>query len=174
MQTWLYVTMILTMMALLNYQFVSVFAIEPSLASEATNNLTKNLQTSINNLISNALNETGNTLNYSLLPNDSNLTSSNIVISNNKITSIINSNDSTNSNSIIKDQVKTINGICTSTKIGGNSNDTLASSGNCNDELTGGAGADKFMCGGGNDLVKDFNSTEGDILLDKQNCEKIQ
>src|SRR5688572_32993729 len=172
MQTWLYVTMILTMMALLNYQF-SVFALEQSLVSDATNNLTKNLRSSINNLISNALNETGNTLNSSLLTNESNLTSSNIIISNNKVTSIINSNDSSSSSSIIKDQVKTINGICTSTKIGGNSNDTLASSGNCNDELTGGAGADKFMCGGGDDIVKDYNSKEGDILLDKQNCENI-
>ena len=174
MQTWLYGVMILTTIVLLNYQFASLYAQEPSLVGDATNNLTKNLRSSINSLISNALNETDNTLNYSLLPNESNLTSSNIVISNNEVTSIINSNDSSSSSSIIKDQVKTINGICTSTKIGGNSNDTLASSGNCNDELTGGDGADKFMCGGGNDIVKDYNSKEGDILLDKQNCEKIQ
>jgi len=171
MQTWLYVTMILTMMALLNYQF-SVFALEPSLVSDATSNLTKNLRSSINNLISNALNETGSTLNSSLLTNGSNLTSSNIVISNNKVTSIINSNDSSSS-SIIKDQVKTINGVCTSTKVGGNGNDTLASSGNCNDELTGGPGADKFQCGEGNDTIKDYNPKEGDTILDQQSCETI-
>jgi hypothetical protein len=29
------------------------------------------------------------------------------------------------------------------------------------------------MCGEGNDVVRDYNSEEGDILLDKQNCEKI-
>lgn len=174
METWLCVTMILITVVLLSYQFASLYAIEQSLASDTTSNLTKNLRSSINNLISNALNETGNTLNSGILTNKSNLTSNNIIISNNKVTSLINSNDSTSSSSIIKDQVKTVNGICTSNKIGGNSNDTLASSGNCNDVLTGGAGADKFMCGGGDDIVKDYNSKEGDILVDKQNCEKIQ
>lgn len=81
------------------------------------------------------------------------------------------SNDITSS--ITENQVKTINGVCTSTKVGGNGNDTLASSGKCNDDLTGGSGADKFMCGEGNDTVKDYNPKEGDIILDKQNCEKI-
>ena len=86
----------------------------------------------------------------------------------------MNSNGSdSSSSSIIKDQVKTINGVCTSTKVGGNGNDTLISSGDCNDELTGGPGADKFMCGEGNDTIRDYNSKEGDTLLDKQNCEKI-
>ena len=96
------------------------------------------------------------------------------MISKNKVTSIVNSNGSdSSSSSIIKDQVNTINGVCTSTKVGGNGNDTLASSGDCNDELTGGPGADKFMCGEGNDTIRDYNSKEGDTLLDKQNCEKI-
>lgn len=175
MQTGLYGIMILTILALFNSQFVSVFAIETSLVSDDdTNKLTKNLRSSINNVISNALNETGNILNSSLLTNESNLTSSNIMISNNKVTSIINSNGSDgSSNSIIKDQVKTINGVCTSTKVGGNGNDTLASSGNCNDELTGGPGADKFMCGDGNDTIRDYNEEEGDVILDRQNCEEI-
>lgn len=165
---------------------LEISAVEPTPTKVATNNFTMDLKSKINNLISNAINDTdnilnsslltnGSNLNFSLLTNGSNLTSSNIVISNNKVISTVNSNDSDgSSSSIIKDQVKTINGVCTSTKVGGNSNDTLASSGNCNDELTGGAGADKFMCGGGNDIVKDYNSKEGDILLDKQNCEKIQ
>lgn len=154
---------------------LEISAVEPTPIKVATNNFTMDLKSKINNLISNAINDTDNILNSSLLTNGSNLTSSNIVISNNKVISTVNSNDSDDSSSsIIKDQVKTINGVCTSTKVGGNSNDTLASSGNCNDEFTGGAGADKFMCGGGNDIVKDYNSKEGDILLDKQNCEKIQ
>jgi Ca2+-binding RTX toxin-like protein len=75
---------------------------------------------------------------------------------------------------MIKDQVKTINGVCSSIKVGGNGNDTLVSSGKCNDELTGGPGADKFMCGQGNDTIKDYNPKDGDIILDRQECEKVQ
>ena len=84
----------------------------------------------------------------------------------------MNSNGS-GSNSLIKDKVTTINGVCNSEKVAGTGNDTLLSSGNCNDELTGGPGADKFQCGEGNDIIKDFNPKEGDVILDKQNCEKI-
>jgi Ca2+-binding RTX toxin-like protein len=88
--------------------------------------------------------------------------------------STVNSNGSdSSSSSSIKDQVKTINGICSSIKVGGNGNDTIASSGECNDEMTGGSGADKFSCGEGNDTIKDFNPKEGDVILDKQNCETI-
>jgi Ca2+-binding RTX toxin-like protein len=83
------------------------------------------------------------------------------------------SNGSSEGNSIIKDKVTTVNGICSSVKAGGNGNDTLSSAGNCNDELTGGKGADKFTCGEGNDTIKDYNSEEGDVMLDRQNCEKI-
>src|ERR671918_253601 len=125
--------------------FVSVSAIELNIASDTTN-FTKNLKSKINDLISGTINDTDNIINSStLLSNGSNLTSSNIIISKNKVMSIMNSNDSnTSSSSSIKDQVKTINGVCTSTKVGGNGNDTLYSSGNCNDELTGGLGADNF------------------------------
>lgn len=125
--------------------------------------------------MSNALNDTGSSvLNSSILTNESNLTSSQVLISKNKVTSTVNSNGSDGSStSIIKDQVTTINGACSSTKVGGNGNDTLTSSGDCDDELTGGPGADKFMRGGGNDIVRDYNSEEGDTILDKQNCEKI-
>jgi hypothetical protein len=151
---------------------LDVSAIEPTPTKLATKNFTTELKSKIDNLISNARNDTGNILNSSFIANGSNLTSSNIIMSNNKVTSIINSSDSSSS-SIIKDHVKTINGVCTSTKVGGNGNDTLSSLGNCHDELTGGPGADKFMCGEGNDVVRDYNSEEGDILLDKQNCEKI-
>jgi hypothetical protein len=88
--------------------------------------------------------------------------------------STITKNSSDGGNSMIKDQVRTINGVCTSVKVGGNSNDSLVSVGNCNDELTGGPGADKFMCGEGNDTIKDYNPKEGDIILDQQNCEKTE
>ena len=135
----------------------------------------KDLKSKINNLLSNALNETDNVLNSSLISNGSNLTSSNIIVSSNKVFSTVNSNDSdSGSSSLVKNQINTSNGVCSSTKVGGNGDDTLASAGNCNDELTGGGGADKFMCGGGNDTVKDYDPQEGDIILDKQNCEKIQ
>jgi Ca2+-binding RTX toxin-like protein len=76
--------------------------------------------------------------------------------------------------SMIKDKVTTINGICSSVKVGSNGNDTLSSSGNCNDEFTGGKGADKFTCGEGNDMVKDYNPEEGDIILDQENCERFE
>ena len=158
---------------------ILTFSYRDALAAElnsdiSSSNFTNNLRSSINNLISNALNDTENILNSSLITNDSNLTSNSIMISQNKVTSIMNSNGSdSSSSSIIKDQVKTINGVCTSTKVGGNGNDTLISSGDCNDEFTGGPGADKFMCGEGNDTIRDYNSKEDDTLLDKQNCEKI-
>jgi len=109
----------------------------------------------------------------SLLSNESNLTSSQVIISKNKVLSTTSSNSSGGDNSIIKNEVRTINGVCSSDKVGGNGNDTLASSGKCNDELTGGLGADKFTCGEGNDIIKDYDSEEGDVILDRQNCEKI-
>jgi hypothetical protein len=33
-------------------------------------------------------------------------------------------------------------------------------------------GADKFTCGEGNDSIRDYGSKEGDVILDRQNCEK--
>ena len=162
----------LGILSILTFSYRNVLAAELNFTDISSSNFTKSLRSSINNLISNALNDSDSILNSSLINNESNLTSGNILISNNKVTSIINSNDSS-SNSIIKDQVKTINGVCTSTKVGGNGNDTLASSGNCNDEMSGGLGADKFMCGEGNDTIRDYNPKEGDVILDQQNCEKI-
>jgi len=164
----------LSIIAILTTSFVGVSAIELNFTGDTTNNFTKNLKSKIDSLISKALNDTDSILNSSFITNGSNLTSNNVIISNNKVASVVSSNGSDGSSSIIKDQVKTINGVCSSIKVGGNGNDTLASSGKCNDELTGGPGADKFMCGQGNDTVKDYNSKEGDIILDRQDCEKIQ
>jgi Ca2+-binding RTX toxin-like protein len=147
-------------------------------SSSISTGFSDNLKSKVQDLLSAALNGTDNIINSSTLLSDgSNLSSSQVIISKNKVTSTVNSNgsdSSSSSSSIIKNQVKTINGVCTSTKVGGNGNDTLASSGNCNDELTGGAGADKFTCGEGNDTIKDYNPKEGDVILDRQNCEKIQ
>jgi Ca2+-binding RTX toxin-like protein len=54
---------------------------------------------------------------------------------------------------------------------GGQGNDKIYG-GDGNDELVGGPGADFFDCGPGLDVVKDFNTTEGDVHL--ANCEIIQ
>jgi len=163
----------LSLLLIFGSLFEDVFATELNSINDATSNFTNNLKSKINNLISNALNDTTNIMNSSnSLSNQSNLTSNQFVISNNKVLSTSNSNGSTGGS--IKNEMTTINGVCNSIKIGGNGNDTLASSGKCNDQLTGGPGADKFMCGDGNDTIKDYNSKEGDVILDRQNCEKIQ
>jgi Ca2+-binding RTX toxin-like protein len=153
---------------------LGVFATESNFSDDINSNFTKNLKSKINDLVSSALNGPEKFVNSSiLLSNNSNLSSNQIVISNNKIVSTMNSNGS-DSNSLIRDKVTTINGICNSEKVAGAGNDTLLSSGNCNDELTGGPGADKFQCGEGKDTIKDFNPKEGDVILDKHNCETIQ
>jgi Ca2+-binding RTX toxin-like protein len=155
--------------------------------SSSTTKFTDNLESRIQSLVSDALNNSGNLFNSSsntflnngsslssvFLNNNSNQSSNQMIISSNKIISSISNNGSGESNSLVKDKITTVNGVCNSEKIAGNGNDTLLSSGNCNDELTGGAGADKFTCGEGNDTIRDFNPKEGDVILDKQNCEKI-
>lgn len=63
-------------------------------------------------------------------------------------------------------QVTTINGVCTSNTVGGFGNDTLSSQGLCNDQLTGGPGADTFVCVEGTDTVRDFSQNEkGETVL---------
>jgi Ca2+-binding RTX toxin-like protein len=165
---------IITLSILLIFNsFVIVFAIEQNSTDSMSNDFTDNLKSKINKLISNALNNTSNIINSSSQNNESNLTSSQVLMSKNKVMSTMSSNGSTGRDSIIKDKVTTINGVCSSVKVGGDGNDTLTSSGNCNDELTGGKGADKFTCSEGNDTIRDYNSEEGDVILDQQNCEKI-
>ena len=165
---------IITLSILLIFNsFVIVFAIEQNSTDSMSNDFTDNLKSKINNLISNALNNTSNIINSSSQNNESNLTSSQVLMSKNKVMSTMSSNGSTGRDSIIKDKVTTINGVCSSVKVGGDGNDTLTSSGNCNDELTGGKGADKFTCSERNDTIRDYNSEEGDVILDQQNCEKI-
>jgi Ca2+-binding RTX toxin-like protein len=169
----LYVTIItFATLSVLN-SYVTVFAIELNSTDSITSNISNNLKSKIHNLISEALNNTSNTMNTSsLLTNESSLTSSQVVISKSKVVFNTSSNTS-GSNSIIKNKVTTINGVCSSEMVGGNGNDTLTSSGKCNDHLTGGPGADKFTCGEGNDTIRDYNPQEGDAILDRQNCEKV-
>jgi hypothetical protein len=155
--------------------FGNVLAVKVSSVEEITNDFVGNLNDRINELVSNALNDTSSILNSSntLLTNGSNLTSNQIVVSNNKVSSFAsNSNNSAGVDSVIKNQISTVNGLCTANSVGGAGNDTLASSGVCNDQLTGGPGADKFICGEGSDTVRDFSSEEGDVIVDPQNCEK--
>jgi len=154
---------------------MSIFATELNLTDSMTNDFAQNTKSKINNLVTNALNDTSNVLNSSLLINDYNQISDNVVVSQNTVQSFMRSNGSSSddSSSIIKNKVTTTNGVCNSDKAGGNGNDTLYSSGNCNDMLTGGLGADKFTCGEGNDTIRDYNSKEGDVILDRQNCEEI-
>ena len=170
-----------------SFGIVSANQSNSTLNSSASDQFADNLKSKIQNLISGSLNDSRSLLNSSystFLNNSSNLSSifsnnnssqssNQITISSNKIMSSISNNDSGGSNSLVKDEISTINGVCNSEKIAGDGNDTLLSSGNCNDELTGGGGADKFTCGEGNDTIKDFNPKEGDVILDNQNCETI-
>jgi Ca2+-binding RTX toxin-like protein len=168
-----YVTIISFVALSVFTSYVNVYATKLNSTDSITSNFSNNLKSKIHNIISEALNRTSNTTNSSLLlTNGSNLTSNQVVISKSTVVSNTSSNGS-HISSTIKNKVTTINGVCSSEKIGGYGNDTLSSIGKCNDQLTGGLGADKFTCGEGNDTIKDYNPKEGDIILDRPNCEKI-
>ncbi|SRR5215203_246050 len=140
------------------------FAIEIDSLNEMVNNFTKDLSDEIKDIVSaSSINGTNNDTGNIILSNTSNMTSSQIVMSNNNIST----------GNFISNKVINKNGICSSDIVGGPGNDTLSSNGICNDQLTGGLGADRFVCGQGTDTVRDFNSEEGDIIIDPQNCEKI-
>jgi hypothetical protein len=141
----------------------TALAIELNSINDIVNNFTKNLSDEINDIASNAINSSiGSTSNITL-SNASNMTSSQIVMSNNNMST----------GNTISNQVISKDGVCSSNIVGGPGNDTISSTGVCNDQLTGGLGADQFVCGRGTDTVRDFNSKEGDIIIDSQNCEKI-
>ena len=171
----LYAGIIAVVMLSIFNSYIPVFATELNLTDSMTNNFAQKIKSKINNLVTNVLNDTSDVLNSSLLTNESNQTSNKVIISQNTVQSFMRNNSSSDndSSSIIKNKVKTTNGVCNSDKVGGNGNDTLYSSGNCNDMLTGGLGADKFTCGEGNDTIRDYNPKEGDVILDRQNCEEI-
>ena len=122
------------------------------LVEEFTRDLTSEIQKMVSNATTNV----------------NNLTASNI-----KIQSDGFSLNASATGGIISSKTVISNGICSTTLVGGERNNTLSSLGNCNDQLIGGLGADKFICGSGQDVVRDYNSKEGDTLVDEKNCETI-
>jgi Ca2+-binding RTX toxin-like protein len=141
-----------------------------SLDLSSIDELTENFTEKVEKIVSDAVNDTKGALSSTsaIVSNGSNLSSSQIIISNNQSVSA-----SAGEGSLILNQIKNENGVCTATKIGGSGNDTLSSQGVCNDQLTGGLGADKFVCGQGTDTLRDFSPEEGDTIIDRQNCETL-
>jgi hypothetical protein len=137
---------------------------------EITKDFTENLNSEVEEFVSETLNNTRATLNSSnaILSNSSNLSSNQIIISNNQDVSA-----GSGGGSLIVNQIRNENGLCMATKVGGPGNDTLSSAGVCDDQLTGGLGADKFMCGQGSDTIRDFSPDEGDTIIDQQRCETV-
>ena len=145
-------------------------SIDPGSIDEITKNFTESINAEVEEIVSEALNNTKNALKTgsAILSNGSNVSSSQIIISNNH-----NVSASAGQGSLILNQIENENGVCTATKIGGPGNDTLSSQGVCDDQLTGGLGADRFTCGQGNDTIRDYSPDEGDIIIDRQNCEMV-
>ena len=138
---------------------------------EMTENLTENIKSEVEKKVTEAINNTNNTLNTSsaaILSNGSNFSSSQIILSNNQ--SVL---AGAGQDSFIMNRIEVNNGQCTATKIGGSANETLSSQGVCNDQFTGGPGADRFICGQGNDTIRDFNPHDGDTIIDRQSCETV-
>lgn len=148
----------------------SMGSLDLSSIDEITKNFTENLNSEVEKFVSETVNSTNSALNSSsaIFSNASNQSSNQIIISNNQDVSA-----STGQGSLILNQIKNENGVCTATKIGGSGNDTLSSAGVCDDQLTGGLGADKFICGQGSDTIRDYNPDEGDTIIDLQSCEIV-
>jgi Ca2+-binding RTX toxin-like protein len=144
--------------------------VRASLDLSSIDELTEDFKDRVEKIVSDAVNNTKSAVNStsSVVSNGSNLSSSQIVISNNG-----NVSASQGEGILVLNQIKNENGACTATKIGGSANDTLSSEGVCNDQLTGGLGADKFTCGQGNDTIRDFSPDEGDTIVDRQSCETV-
>ena len=123
----LYASIIAVAMLSIFNSYILVFATELNLTDSMTNDFAQNMKSKINYLVTNALNDTSNVLNSSLLTNEYNQTSNKVIVSQNTLQSFMRSNGSSgnDSSSIIKNKVTTTNGICNSDKVGGNGNDTL-------------------------------------------------
>ena len=148
----------------------SIQKVRASLDLSSIDELTEDFKDRVEKIVSDAVNNTKSAVNStsSVVSNGSNLSSSQIVISNNG-----NVSASQGEGLLVLNQIRNENGACTANKIGGSANDTLSSEGVCNDQLTGGLGADKFTCGQGNDTIRDFSPDEGDTVVDRQNCETV-
>jgi hypothetical protein len=151
----------------------NAWALELGELNDAVTNFKRDLQKSISDKLSDVVNYRTNRLNInyqgaissSILNNNSN--------SNSNISSMQTIQSSKDSDGIESSQTSIINGVCTNTLIGGDGNNTLSSSGICNDQFTRGKGADTFVCGEGTDVIRDYNPNEGDITVDEENCETI-
>ena len=137
---------------------------------EITENFTENIKSEVEKAVTEALNNSKSSLNASsaILSNGSNVSSSQIILSNNQ--SVL---AGAGQDPFIMNHIEVKNGQCTATKIGGSANETLSSQGVCNDQFTGGPGADKFICGQGTDTIRDFSPDDGDIIIDRQSCETV-
>ena len=169
---------IIVMLVVLTLAFVSTFltnnawALELKDLDDAITNFTRNLQNNISDKLSGVLNYKidGLNINYQGAISSSILNNSNSTSNISSVQTIQSSNDH---KGIVSSQTSVINGVCNNTLIGGDGNNTLSSSGNCNDHFNGGKGSDTFICGEGTDVIRDYNPNEGDILVDKENCETI-
>ena len=110
----------------------TALAIELNSINDIVNNFTKNLSDQIKDIIStyainssisnvSSISSTGNIISS----NASNMTSSQIVMSNNNMST----------GNIVSNQVISKNGVCSSNIVGGPGNDTISSTGVCNDQL---------------------------------------
>jgi hypothetical protein len=167
---------IIVILIVISLAFVSTFltnnawALELGELDDAIANFTRNLQNNISDKVSNVLNIEGLNINYQGAISSSIFNNSN---STNNLSSVQTIQSSNDDKGIVSSQTSIVNGVCTNTLIGGDGNNTLSSNGNCDDQFAGGKGADTFVCGGGTDVIRDHNPNEGDILVDKENCETI-
>jgi hypothetical protein len=149
----------------------NAWALELGELNDTIANFTRNLQNNISNKLSDVLNYKidGMNINYQ------GAISSNIFNSNatNNASSMQTIQSSRDDKGIVSSQTSVINGVCTNTLVGGDGKNELSSSGDCDDLFTGGKGADTFICGGGTDVIRDYNPNEGDVIIDKENCETI-
>ncbi|HEU4824033.1 MAG TPA: hypothetical protein VFS97_11465 [Nitrososphaeraceae archaeon] len=162
---------------------ISLFVVLPLLTISSIKNVWTTESNSINDIINDFTQDLSAAMNSINISSGS--SNGTVINSGNNIVILSNgSSDTTSSstqNTIVSNsggggivtQVTSSNGVCNSNIVGGPRNDTISSTGVCNDQLTGGLGADKFVCGRGTDTVRDFNSQEGDIIIDRQNCETI-
>ena len=81
MNAFLYASIIAVAMLSIFNLHIPVFATELNLTDSMTNDFSKKLKSKINNLVTNALNDTSNVLNSSLPINESNQTSNKVVVS---------------------------------------------------------------------------------------------
>ena len=167
---------IIVILIVISLAFVSTFltnnawALELGELDDAIANFTRNLQNNISDKVSNVLNIEGLDINYQGAISSSIFNNSN---STNNLSSVQTIQSSNDDKGIVSSQTSIINGVCTNALIGGDGNNMLSSNGNCDDQFAGGKGADTFVCGGGTDVIRDHNPNEGDILVDKENCETI-